>query len=82
MRAWARAALVGLMCVFGAPSVQAGGILAQELANPRGGTAQAGQAAYAGDAATAIYNPAGMSRLDEPQLLIGIQPICSAVTTT
>jgi long-chain fatty acid transport protein len=56
-------------------SAQAGGLLAQELANPRNGTAQAGQAAYAYDAATAFYNPAGMARLEEPEAMLGLQPI-------
>jgi long-subunit fatty acid transport protein len=45
----------------------------QELANPRNGVAQAGQAAYAYDAATALYNPAGMARLEKPAWLVGAQ---------
>jgi long-chain fatty acid transport protein len=49
--------------------------MAQEFGAPRNGTAQAGQAAYAYDAATAFYNPAGMARLEKPQLMIGLQPI-------
>jgi long-chain fatty acid transport protein len=60
---------------LGSGAAQAGGLLVQELANPRNGTAQAGQAAYAYDAATAFYNPAGMARLEEPELMIGLQPL-------
>jgi long-chain fatty acid transport protein len=60
-------------------SAHGGGILAQEVANPRNGVAQAGAAAYAYDAATAFYNPAGMSRLDEPALMIGLQPILTDI---
>jgi long-chain fatty acid transport protein len=54
-----------------ATSAAAGGLLAQEVGAPRNGTAQAGQAAYAYDAATAFYNPAGMARLEKPQLTTG-----------
>jgi len=71
--------VVSLLCVSGlgllSVAATAGGMLVQELANPRNGVAQAGQAAYAYDAATSFYNPAGMSRLDEPRLLIGAQPL-------
>ena len=58
-----------------ASSAAAGGLLAQEYGAPRNGTAQAGQAAYAYDAATAFYNPAGMARLEKSQTLLGLQPI-------
>ena len=58
-----------------ASQAQAGGLMVQELANPRNGTAQAGQAAYAYDAATALYNPAGMARMKEPKLMLGLQPM-------
>ncbi len=51
------------------------GLLAQEVANPRNGVAQAGVAAYAGDAATAFHNPAGMALLDEAQTIVGLQPV-------
>ena len=35
--------------------------------------------AYAYDAATALYNPAGMSRLKQPNWLIGLQPIITDI---
>ena len=73
MRAGTR--VLGLVAWLAAGDAQAGGLLAQELGSPRNGTAQAGQAAYAYDAATAFHNPAGMARLDEPRLMIGLQPI-------
>ena len=68
-------AMVGGATLLWATGAAAGGLLAQEIGAPRNGTAQAGQAAYAYDAATAFYNPAGMARLEEPQLMIGLQPI-------
>jgi hypothetical protein len=37
--------------------------------------AEAGQAAYAYDAATAFHNPAGMARLEKPAWLVGAQAI-------
>jgi len=71
--------MLALVFLALASEAQAGALLAQEMANPRNGTAQAGQAAYAYDAATAFYNPAGMARLEEPRLLIGVQPIFSDI---
>ena len=38
------------------------------------GTASAGRAAIAKDASTAFGNPAGMTRLDRSQILVGVQP--------
>ncbi|MEN8159534.1 MAG: outer membrane protein transport protein [Myxococcota bacterium] len=68
-----RLLLLVMLCI-GASGATAGGILVQEAANPRNGTAQAGQAAYAYDAATALYNPAGMSRLQKTEVMVGLQP--------
>jgi long-chain fatty acid transport protein len=45
-----------------------------EMATPDLGTAAAGRAAAADNAATAFGNPAGMTRLDQSQMLVGIQP--------
>jgi long-chain fatty acid transport protein len=45
-----------------------------EMATPDLGTASAGRAAAADNAATAFGNPAGMTRLDQSQMLVGIQP--------
>ena len=44
------------------------------MATPDLGTASAGRAAAADNAATAFGNPAGMTRLDQSQMLVGIQP--------
>jgi long-chain fatty acid transport protein len=45
------------------------------MGTPDVGTASAGMASRANDAATAFANPAGMTRLNASQLMIGIQPI-------
>ena len=52
----------------------AGGLFLYEMATPDLGTASAGRAAAADNAATAFGNPAGMTRLDQSQMLVGIQP--------
>lgn len=54
---------------------QAGGLYLYELGNPEIGLAGAGWAARAQDAATAFTNPAGMTRLDHSELMVGIQPL-------
>ena len=72
------AIVVGAVLLWAA-SASAGGLYVQELATPRNGTAQAGQAAYAYDAATAFYNPAGMSRMEKPQWLLGLQPFITDI---
>lgn len=53
----------------------AGGYLVPEQANPAIGTANVGQAAYANDASTAYFNPAGMTQLNSSQLMLGTQVI-------
>src|SRR5512147_656956 len=55
-------------------SARAGGLFLYEMATPDLGTASAGRAAAADNAATAFGNPAGMTRLDRSQMLVGIQP--------
>lgn len=71
--------ILGGVILLGATSASAGGLLAQEIGAPRNGTAQAGQAAYAYDAATSFYNPAGMARLEKSQWLVGLQPIITDI---
>ena len=68
---WAGILLASLM----APSTQAGGLYLYELGNPDVGTAAAGWAARAQDAATVFTNPAGMTRLKKSELLVGTQPL-------
>ncbi len=56
-------------------SAWAGGLIVYEVNSPSTGTASAGWAALAKDASTAFQNPAGMTRLDRSQLLVGAQPV-------
>jgi long-chain fatty acid transport protein len=52
----------------------AGGLYVPTFGGPSQGTASAGANATAYDASTAYTNPAGMTRLDDHQLLTGIDP--------
>jgi long-chain fatty acid transport protein len=65
--------LCGAVCLTVALAAQAwaGGLWFYEQSTPDQGTAAAGRAAIAKDAFTAYGNPAGMSRLDTTQFLIG-----------
>jgi long-chain fatty acid transport protein len=56
-------------------SAQAGGLYLYELGNPEVGLAAAGWSARAQDAATVFTNPAGMTRLQKSELLVGVQPL-------
>jgi long-chain fatty acid transport protein len=58
----------------------AGGLYVSEFGTPSMGTAGAGEVAWAVDASTALHNPAGMTRLDEHQLLLGAAPGVSVVS--
>jgi len=64
-----------LLALLIASSAQAGGLYLYELGNPDVGTASAGWAARAQDAATVFTNPAGMTRLAKSELLTGVQPV-------
>src|SRR5512144_843482 len=69
------AAVAGVLAAIGATtSAHAGGLFLYEMGTPDLGTASAGRAAAADNAATAFGNPAGMTRLDQSQVLVGIQP--------
>jgi long-chain fatty acid transport protein len=61
------------------PSAYGAGLWLYEMGTPDVGTASAGMASRANDAATAFANPAGMTRLTESQLMVGVQPIYSDV---
>jgi long-subunit fatty acid transport protein len=61
----------GLM--LAATPAMAGGFWLYEMGTPDLGTASAGRAALANDAATVFGNPAGMTKLDGSQLLVGTQ---------
>ena len=58
-----------------ASSAQAGGLYLYELGTPDVGAAAAGWAARAQDATTVFTNPAGMTRLEKSELLVGVQPL-------
>lgn len=65
-----------LGCVlFYSTSIFAGGIFVYEVGSQDLGLASAGWSARAQDAATVFTNPAGMSRLQSPQLMTGLEPI-------
>lgn len=61
---------LSLLCTHAA---LAGGAIAYEIGTPDLGLAAAGYAARAQDAATAVTNPAGMTRLKQSELLLGPQ---------
>ncbi len=65
--------ILWLASAYTAP-LWAGGPAPYEIGTPDLGLASAGWAARAQDAATVATNPAGMTRLDRSQLLIGVQP--------
>ncbi|MFO1152711.1 MAG: outer membrane protein transport protein [Rhodospirillales bacterium] len=67
-------AITGLVGAVLSTSADAGGLFLYEMGTPDLGTASAGRAAAADNAATAFGNPAGMTRLDQSQMLVGIQP--------
>jgi len=53
----------------------AGGLYLYEVGTPDVGLAAAGYAARAQDASTVFTNPAGMTRLDRPEIQVGVQPM-------
>lgn len=67
----------GLMIItpFVSVSVSAAGLWLYEAATPEMGTASAGRNATANSASTASFNPAGMTRLERDELMVGIQPM-------
>ena len=72
-------ALGALILTLPGIPANAAGLWLYEMGTPDVGTASAGMASRAGDAATAFANPAGMTRLEQSQLMVGIQPIYSKV---
>ncbi len=69
-------------CCFIAGRAGAGGASLYEIGTPDLGLASAGYAARAQDAATLFTNPAGMTRLEGSDLLIGVQPLYGKVEFT
>jgi long-chain fatty acid transport protein len=72
------AALVASGMLSASP-VMAAGFWIYEMGTPDLGTASAGRAASAKDAATVFGNPAGMTKLDRTQLLVGTQLVVGDV---
>ena len=68
-------ATMSLVMAIALPQAQAGGLYLYELGTPDVGAAAAGWAARAQDAGTVFTNPAGMTRLEKSELLVGIQPL-------
>jgi long-chain fatty acid transport protein len=68
-------ALTALTLMLPGLPVHAAGLWLYEMGTPDVGTANAGMAARAADAATAFTNPAGMTRLTGSQLMVGLQPM-------
>lgn len=68
-------ACAGTLLFVGTAHGQAGGVYLPENGGPSNGTAQAGSAALARDAETAWLNPAGMTRLTFPTVMIGLMPV-------
>jgi long-chain fatty acid transport protein len=70
---------VTLACLFAVAEspgkVLAAGFYLYEIGTPDVGLASAGYASRARDASTVFTNPAGMTRLDGSQFLVGIQPV-------
>ena len=61
--------------IFFASPALAGGLYLYEVGTPDVGLAAAGYAARAQDASTVYTNPAGMTRLDRPEIQVGVQPM-------
>jgi long-chain fatty acid transport protein len=80
--ALARIACTAALIVGGmlsASSAMAAGFWLYEMGTPDLGTASAGRAALAKDAATVFGNPAGMTSLDRSQVLVGTQLVVGDV---
>ena len=67
--------LLLLASVVAPAQTWAGGLYLYEVSNSDVALASAGWAARAQDASTLFTNPAGMTRIDRPQLQLGIQPM-------
>jgi long-chain fatty acid transport protein len=57
----------------------AGGLYLHEFATPSTGTASAGSHAWANDASIAFHNPAGMTRIDGDQFMVGSMALLTTV---
>jgi long-chain fatty acid transport protein len=74
--------VVLVVLIASSPAALAGGLLLYEVGTPDTGLASAGWAARAEDAATILTNPAGMSRLEGTDLLMGLQVLYADIGFT
>jgi long-chain fatty acid transport protein len=65
----------GLLSTIFAATAWGGGLGVYEMGTPDTGSAIAGRAALGEDASTAMVNPAAMTRLEQSQGLLGLQPM-------
>jgi long-chain fatty acid transport protein len=72
--AWSMLVGVAFFALFSAGPSHAGGLYVSSFGTPDMGVASAGANAIANDASTAHTNPAGMTRLDDHQILAGLAP--------
>src|SRR5215469_7488171 len=72
---WFVALAIPLLMLGRSGPAFAGGFFLYEIGTPDVGLASAGYAARAQDPSTVFTNPAGMTMLDDSQLLVGIQPL-------
>lgn len=79
MTKWITGGVAALTLAIVNASAQAAGLWLYEQGTPDVGTASAGMTSRAQDAATAFANPAGMTRLEGSQFMLGIQPIYADV---
>lgn len=70
---------IAIGCALLTGPVHAGGLYLGTFATPSMGTAGAGVNAIAMDASTAFNNPAGMTRLDDHHLMLGLAPGFSSI---
>jgi long-chain fatty acid transport protein len=61
--------------LFSSITASAAGLWLYEAGTPEMGTASAGRNATANSASTVAFNPAGMTRLERDELMVGIQPM-------
>ncbi len=61
--------------IFWSSFAFAGGLYLYEIGTPDVGLAGAGYAARAQDPSTVFTNPAGMTRLEQPEIQVGVQPL-------
>jgi long-chain fatty acid transport protein len=66
--------LAAMFSLAGVGTAQAGGLYFPITGTPSGGVAGAGIGARANDASTALFNPAGMTRLDDHQFMFAAAP--------